>query len=109
MYISRPVRHSGIPILEGNLLPLNKDNIVDNVATVIEDAHIMTKQTHTPAYILPFLVGKILIYLTETVTESQLPQAALEVRIFRPQACDLISIKINCQVLVKLVVELITT
>jgi len=41
------------------LSPLNKGEIV-----VIEDADIML--THTPAYILPFLVGEILTNLTET-------------------------------------------
>ena len=64
------------------LFPLNKGEIV-----VIEDADIMP--THTPAYILPFLVGEILTNLTET--ESQIPHAKLEVQILRP--CDLISIK----------------
>jgi len=64
------------------LFPLNKGKIV-----VIEDADIMP--THTPAYILPFLVGEILTNLTET--ESQIPHAKLEVQILRP--CDLISIK----------------
>ena len=76
------------------VFPLNKGKIV-----VIEDADIMP--THTPAYILPFLVGEILTNLTET--ESQIPHAKLEVQILRP--CDLISIKKKI-VSVKLVVEL---
>ena len=66
------------------LFPLNKGEIV-----VFEDADIMIMATHTPAYILPFLVGEILTNLTET--ESQIPHAKLEVQILRP--CDLISIK----------------
>ena len=71
------------------LFPLNKGEIV-----VIEDADIMP--THTPAYILPFLVGEILTNLTER--ESQIRHAKLEVQILRP--CDLISIKkkiVNCK------------
>ena len=47
--------------------------------------------THTPAYILPFLVGKILTNLTETESQIPVPHAKLEVQILRP--CDLISIK----------------